>query len=205
MSTLFEKKVMEWAQKRGLPLFGAKIAFAREVKASKNAMNSWVKGKSKAEDPTKLKNIAETLGVSIKEVKSYFEAPENDVTPLNIVNDSDGKPSVTVVSPLPVAYVPMYGKVTGGAFRLTLSHPTEDTLPIIKPAQGTYIGLKVHGNGLEEYRLFAGDGLMVELQDWALDDELVLLKEGEEYTITRYTSKEKRPVVGVVRKRLSDV
>lgn len=196
-------KIIEWAEKNGYGVFGAQIAFARAAGINKNTVTSWVRGKSPADRKDKVEKAAKTLEVSTREFLSYFDEGSKE---FNVVNSSDGKSTVTLSSPVQGGYVPMYGKVTGGTFRLNLSHPTEDTLPILKPAQGTYIGLRVHGNGLEEYRLFNGDGIMVEMTDYALEGELVLIKEGDEFTITRYNKgKEKRAVIGVIRKRLSDI
>lgn len=201
---LLKKKIIEWAEKHGHGVFGAQIRFAQAAGINKNTVTSWVQGKSPADRKDKIEKAAKTLEISVKEFMSYFD--EDGGKEFNVVNPSDGKTSVTLGSPVQAGFVPMYGKVTGGTFRLNLSHPTEDTLPILKPAQGTYIGLRVHGNGLEEYRLFNGDGIMVELTDYALEGELVLVKEGEEFTIIRYNKgKEKRPVIGVIRKRVSDI
>jgi SOS-response transcriptional repressor LexA len=196
-------RIIEWAEMNGHRAFGAQTAFARETGINKNTITSWIRGLWNAEKPEHIEAAAKTLGLSEREFLSYFSDGEKE---FNVVNPNEGKSSVTLTSPVRSTLVPVYGKVTGGTFRLNLNHPTEDTLAITKPATGTYIGLTVHGNGLEEYRLFAGDGIMVELQDWALDSELVLLKEGEEFTIARYNKgKEKRPVIGVIRKRVSDI
>jgi SOS-response transcriptional repressor LexA len=201
----FEQKLIEWNNGEWYGA-GARLVRDSGKAVTKNVVSSWVNGKSKPEDKEKVERVARTLGVSFKEFMSWFGDGADEEKKVYDVNPPDVNLMQRPISPLPTVLVPMYGKVSGGTFWLDLSHPTEDTMPITKPATGTFIGLQVHGNTLEDFRLFNGDKLLVELTDKALQDELVLLKEGDEFTINRYNKgKEKRDVVGVIRKRVSDI
>jgi SOS-response transcriptional repressor LexA len=195
-----EKKLIDWNDGEW---YGASARLTREAKINKNTVSSWLNGRFTPEDEEVMERAARALGITIGEFKSYFSDGDR-VKELSVVNPNDVNLPQTSLTSLVATRIPVYGKVSGGTFWLDLSHPTEDTMPIVKPATGTYIGLGVHGNGLEEYRLFNGDKLMLELSDKALHDELVLVKEGEEFAITRYNKgKEKREVVGIVRGRFS--
>lgn len=196
---MLEKRIIEW---HGNKNSGSKKAFAEALGVTKNAVSLWCSGQAGIRKGAREKQVAELLGISVEELRSYQVGGNKGRS------DSNVNFLQTDVFRLDKEAIQVYGKVTGESFKLSLDHPKEGTLPVTVKNPQDYIGLVVHGTGLEKYKLFHGDGIVIEKQGWALDGELVLVKlPTDDYSIRKYNKADGHnvEVVGVCRKKVSDL
>lgn len=206
--TRIEEMIVKW---NGGKKRGAARKFALKLGITPSYMSRLVNGLYTSPKPQLLAQMSAELNATAEELERVIK--ESDIRGANVkavgdVNHRTVNTGGGLGIDIELEQIRVYGKVTGGTFRLELSRPTEDTLPIPQPSTGTYKGFKVQGSDLEDFKLYHGDGLVVEMQSWAVDGELVLAKvQDEEYMIKRYDQKNDKglAVVGVCRRKISDL